>query len=194
MPAASIVLPVMETLSELTGPRLLVLVGLPASGKSTFARWHLADTHVVVSKDLMRSARRKERRQVALLTEHLSAGRRVVVDNTNPAVTDRRRLIDQAREHDAGVAGLWFPTTVNQALARNAERTGREAVPPVAIHSIAKRFVPPRPEEGFDVLQVAAVQPGGGFGVRPWRPEDAERAPEHHGRVHLQETAEAQDT
>lgn len=44
-------------------PELAVLVGLQASGKSTFVASRFAATHTVVSKDLMRSARHKERRQ-----------------------------------------------------------------------------------------------------------------------------------
>lgn len=46
-------------------PELAVLVGLQASGKSTFVAPRFAATHAIVSKDLMRSARHRERRQGA---------------------------------------------------------------------------------------------------------------------------------
>ncbi|MGX9229798.1 AAA family ATPase [Streptomyces albus] len=59
-------------------PRTAVLVGLQASGKSTFYRRHLAHDHVLVSKDRFpRSARHKQRRQLRLLGEALAAGRSV---------------------------------------------------------------------------------------------------------------------
>jgi len=47
---------------------LVILVGLQASGKSTFYRRHLSGTHVLVSKDLLRNNRRPARRQVQLIT------------------------------------------------------------------------------------------------------------------------------
>ncbi|MEU3554727.1 AAA family ATPase [Streptomyces fragilis] len=67
------------------GPDLAVLVGLQASGKSTFCRRRLAGRHVLVGKDLFpRRARGKQRRQMRLVEEALAAGLPVAVDNTNP--------------------------------------------------------------------------------------------------------------
>jgi len=54
---------------------LVILVGLQASGKTSFYRSHLAATHVHVSKDLMRNNRSPARRQVQLIAEALAAGR-----------------------------------------------------------------------------------------------------------------------
>ncbi|MET8771766.1 AAA family ATPase [Streptomyces sp. NPDC004658] len=63
-----------------------VLVGLQASGKSTFYAQCLAGRYALVSKDLFpRGARNKQGRQMRLVAEHLAAGRPVAVDNTNPS-------------------------------------------------------------------------------------------------------------
>jgi hypothetical protein len=43
---------------------IVVLVGLQASGKSTWARDRFAATHVIVSKDAFPNAKNKARRQV----------------------------------------------------------------------------------------------------------------------------------
>jgi predicted kinase len=64
---------------------LVILVGLQASGKSTFFREQFAATHEHVSKDLLRNNRTRNRRQRELIEAALWAGRPVVVDNTNPA-------------------------------------------------------------------------------------------------------------
>ena len=46
---------------------LVVLVGLQASGKSTFCRERFAATHVHVSKDELRNVRQREARQRELV-------------------------------------------------------------------------------------------------------------------------------
>ena len=71
----------------------VILIGLPASGKSTFFRERFAGTHDHISKDLLRNNRRPQRRQEQLIEESLASGRSVVVDNTNPSVAVRAPLI-----------------------------------------------------------------------------------------------------
>jgi predicted kinase len=147
-------------------PEVAILVGLPGSGKSTFFRERLAATHDHVSKDLMPNARRRGERQLRLVNEALAQGRSVAVDNTNPARADRAPLIAAARAHGARVIAYLLLTPAREALARNSTREGRARVPPVAIHSIARRMEIPTVDEGFDaVYQVAAE--GGTFIVQP---------------------------
>ena len=64
---------------------LCVLVGLQASGKTTFCRQAFAGTHARVSKDDFPNARHRQGRQMRLIEEALRAGHSVVVDNTNPS-------------------------------------------------------------------------------------------------------------
>ncbi len=47
---------------RILGESMAILVGLQASGKSTFYRRHLAGTHALVSKDRLRNNRRPARR------------------------------------------------------------------------------------------------------------------------------------
>src|SRR5262249_39546183 len=84
------------------GPRAMatervIFIGLQASGKSSFYRARFAQTHTVVSKDLMRNNKNRDRRQLQLIAEAFAAGRSVVVDNTNAAASDRQPLIEIAR-------------------------------------------------------------------------------------------------
>jgi len=130
----------------------VILIGLPASGKTSFYRERFAGTHDHVSKDLMRHTRRPGRRQEQLISDSLSSGRSVVVDNTNASAAVRAPLIALARAHGAKVAGYYFPTETADALRRNRDRHGRERVPDVAILAIRKRLEAPSPAEGFDRL------------------------------------------
>jgi predicted kinase len=130
----------------------VILIGLPASGKSTFFRERFAGTHDHVSKDLLRNNRRPQRRQEQLIAESLASGRSVVVDNTNPSVAVRAPLIASARTHGAELVGYFFVTEAGDALRRNRARAGRERVPDVAIFTVRKRLEPPTMAEGFDRL------------------------------------------
>jgi predicted kinase len=131
---------------------LFVFVGLQASGKSTYFRERFTETHQLVSKDLFPNNRNKNRRQEHLLRAALSAGRCVVVDNTNPTLEDRRALIGLGGEYGARIVGYFFEESVRECIRRNEMREGKARVPDVAIYSTAKKLVAPSIEEGFDEL------------------------------------------
>jgi predicted kinase len=144
---------------------LAVLVGLPASGKTSFVRAHLAG-HRHVSKDLLGHGRSGDARQHAAIEAGLRAGASVVVDNINATSDERAALIALARRHGARVVGYYFETAVADAVARNRGRTGTARVPAVAIHVAARRLQPPSPAEGFDALFRVRLRPAGdGFDV-----------------------------
>jgi predicted kinase len=136
----------------------VILIGLPASGKSTFYRERFAGTHDLVSKDAMRNNRQPQRRQERLIEAALAAGRSVVVDNTNPRAADRAPIVATARRFGADVAGYYFPTEAQMALRRNRARQGRDRVPDVAIFVAKKRLEPPTYAEGFDQLFTVTVK------------------------------------
>jgi predicted kinase len=139
---------------------LIILIGLPASGKSTFAQQYFAATHDAVSMDRLRRSVRPRRRQARLIDAALQAGRSVVVDNTNATVEERTALIC--------LAGYYFPTAVGDALVRNRARIGKARVPAVAIYATRKKLIPPSKSEGFDALFAVRIVAGGAFEVRRW--------------------------
>jgi hypothetical protein len=124
----------------------------PRRGKTTFYRRYFAATHLHVSKDLWPNAPRRGARQARLIAEALGRGASVVVDNTNATAEERANIIAIARAHGATVIGYFLDVTTREAVARNAQRTGRDKVPNVAIFTVAKRFQVPTPAEGFDQL------------------------------------------
>jgi predicted kinase len=134
------------------------MVGLQGSGKSTWVRRHLAGTHVVVSKDHWPNARRREARQLRVVTELLGAGAAVVVDTTDPAPADRAPLVAAARLAGVPVRAVWLDTPTDVCIVRNDARQGRARVPIQGVLSTRARLVPPSTEEGFDRVDV--VRPG----------------------------------
>lgn len=147
-------------------PELVVFTGLQAAGKTSFYRERFAASNVHISKDAWPNARNKQQRQQRLIEQHLRAGHSVVVDNTNPTPSDRAPLIELGLALGARLLCYSFIVTVEQALIRNADRTGRACVDNVAIYSVAKRLVPPRTTEGFEQCFEVELTDAG-FVVRP---------------------------
>jgi predicted kinase len=135
---------------------LIVLVGLPGSGKSTYFRAHYAATHAHVSKDLLPNAQRRDDRQAREIETALAAGQSVVVDNTNPSADVRKPLVELGRRHGARIIAIYFEVDVRTAIMRNRQREGKARVPDVAIFATRKKLVPPSLEEGFDEVRVIA--------------------------------------
>ena len=129
-----------------------VLIGLQASGKTTFYRSRLAATHTHVSKDNFPRARNRQRRQLSLIAAALADGRNVAVDNTNPSPLEWQPIIEVAKAHGATVTGYWFPVDLEASLTRNAARP--DPVPDVGIYSALKHLTQPCPADGFDRLFV----------------------------------------
>jgi predicted kinase len=130
---------------------LVILMGMQASGKSTFCQQRLA-THVLVSKDRMRNNKNRERRQRYLVAEALRVGRDVVVDNTNPSRADREPLLNLARSFGARAVGYFFESDLETCRVRNAKRVGRACVPEVAFALFLKKLERPHLDEGFHSL------------------------------------------
>lgn len=150
---------------------LIILMGLQASGKSTFFRTHFALTHVYVSKDLLRNNRKPARRQHQLIEEALQAGRSVVVDNTNATREERESLIALGHGYGAVVIGYYFEVLLRESLERNKARQGKAIVPEIAIFATLKRLVRPSFAEGFDQLFLVRSLRDQIFEVRDWQEE-----------------------
>jgi predicted kinase len=156
---------------------LIVFVGLQASGKSSFYRARFADTDVLVSKDRFPNNSQPARRQRQLITEALSAGQSVVVDNTNPTLEDRAELIALGRSFGARLIGYFFESQLEKCLERNRQREGKARVPDVALYATMKRLRSPSLDEGFDALYRVRLLGDGAFAVEDWIEEISDNAP-----------------
>ena len=135
----------------------LVFCGIQASGKTTYYAQHFLHTHVRISLDLLRT-RHRER---LFLEACLESQMRFVVDNTNPTRAERARYVVPALERGYRVVAYRFETDTDAALVRNAERTGRQAIPMSGLLGRRKRFEVPQPDEGFAAVYVVRLGPGG---------------------------------
>ncbi|MCA9795321.1 MAG: AAA family ATPase [Candidatus Eremiobacteraeota bacterium] len=126
---------------------LVLFIGLPASGKTSFYQQRFASTHLHVSKDLMPNQKRRDRRQAQMIEQAFERGGSVVLDNTHPARVDRRAWLELAHRWKAEPVGYYFASSLAECQARNQAR--ERQVPEVAFFSILKKLERPAPEEGF---------------------------------------------
>jgi predicted kinase len=141
---------------------LVVLIGIPASGKSSFASARLSTTHLRLNRDMLKTINRERR----LFETCLGSGTAVVIDNTNVTVAERAAFIIPARAVGFRVVGYFFESRVRDALVRN-ERRGRP-VPDVAVKGRSGQLELPRLDEGFDALFFVRLSASGGFDVETW--------------------------
>jgi predicted kinase len=168
-----------ETMPTLTifdpTPPIVLLIGLQASGKSSFYKLHFSHTHTLISKDLLRNNKRKERRQQTLFREALDANQPVVLDNTFPSIAHRAPYLAIAKEYNLPVIGCYFAASLQSCVQRNAQRQGRARVPDVALYSTVKALQRPTHNEGFEQLYFVEMLPEWhAFFIQDWLEESEE--------------------
>jgi predicted kinase len=144
----------------------IIFCGIQATGKTTFYRDNFLKTHLRISLDLL-NTRNKENLFLRLCAE---TGQRFVVDNTNPKKADRQRYIELARQYRFRVVGYYFRSAVEDAIRRNAQRSGKELIPVPGIRGVYKTLEIPSVDEGFDELFYVEIKDGR-FHITPWQNE-----------------------
>jgi predicted kinase len=142
----------------------VIFTGIQGSGKSTFYRERLFETHVRISMDLLKTRNREQ----AFLQLCLNTKQPFVVDNTNPRAADRARYIVLARQSGFRVTGYFFDVNLRTALGRNKSRSGRAVIPVPGVIGTWKRQEPPSMAEGFDELYRVSVDNTGQVLVEPY--------------------------
>jgi bifunctional polynucleotide phosphatase/kinase len=129
---------------------LVIFVGYPASGKSTFARRYFEPTYVRVNRDILKS----KEKCLKVCEEALEQGKSVLVDNTNPAASTRKQYISLAAKRNIPCRCFHFTASVELAKHLNMYRehiTGGKSkhVPRIGYAVFTKNFEEPTLEEGF---------------------------------------------
>ena len=140
---------------------MILLIGIPASCKSSFYLARLSISHVHVNLDTLKTRQREQ----SLINDCIDAKQSYAIDNTNCSVKVRENYIKQAKESGYCVHGYFFNANIHDALKRNRHREGNAKTPDVAIYAIAKKLEFPSLDEGFDLLFTVRIDGCGGFVV-----------------------------
>ncbi|MDE3165745.1 MAG: AAA family ATPase [Acidobacteriota bacterium] len=146
--------------------RIVLLSGLPGSGKST---WLERNGVTGISSDAIRKLLADDEGDQSihpqvfetvryLLEKRLSIGRPVsYIDATNLTPAERRPYLEIARARGCEIEAVFFDVPLAVCLERNALRP--RVVPPEAMEKMAAKLVPPDITEGF--ARVEIVRPSG---------------------------------
>lgn len=135
--------------------KLLMLKGLPASGKSTHAKRLADDGWVRVNKDDLRAmlhnskwSKQNEQQVLQLrdriVSDSLALGKSVVVDDTNLAPKHALRLKELAKKYGATFETQFFDVPIEECIERDLGRLN--SVGEKVIRSMHKQFLKPEPQ------------------------------------------------
>ncbi len=136
--------------------KLIITVGLPGSGKSTYLTRIGANA---ISSDEIRQLIADDPHDQTmnarifaairyLVRQRIAAGRLVTyVDATHLTTWERRPYVILARRYGCILEALFFDVPIEVCIARNQAR--ERVVPEAAIRKMARQMIPPSTGEGF---------------------------------------------
>jgi len=133
---------------------VIIFVGPPAAGKSTFWKNYLPG-YVRINQDTLKT----KEKCMKVLENSLKEGKSCVIDNTNPKKETRKLYLDIAKEHKIPVRCFYFNVSKEQATHQDTQRkinTERQHlskhVGRIAMAIYFKNFEMPEISEGFDEI------------------------------------------
>ena len=142
-----------------TSQEVILFIGPPASGKTTFYRKHLQPQgYVHINRDTLGSWQKC----VTECEKAIELGKSVVIDNTNPDVDSRKRYLTVAEKHNIPTRCFLFTASVAHCKHNNRFRELKnvgnpvyKAVNDIAFNAYSARYSQPDVNEGFTkIVQV----------------------------------------
>ena len=142
--------------------RLVITVGLPGSGKSTYLARLGANAissdeirRLIADDPLDQSMNARIFSIIRyLIRQRIAAGRPVTyVDATHLTPWERKPYVVLAQRYGCRLEALYFDVPIDICISRNQARA--RAVPEAAIRKMALQMIPPTQEEGFAEITVA---------------------------------------
>lgn len=114
---------------------LVVFVGMPGSGKSRYYKEFLSSTHILISRDILKT----KAKVLKELENVLTTGRSIAIDNTSPSQEDREVFYKLAQKYGYTIKVLYM---LHNGTGYNDLR-GEDRVPTIAYNLYFKNMVPP---------------------------------------------------
>lgn len=136
---------------ENTKQEIVILIGFPASGKSTFAKNKLK-SYKIISGDELKTLPK----MISSAKKFLDLGSSVVFDATNPKPENRAKIIELGKKYKIPVRCFVFKTDMETSMEFNTKRfneTGKK-VPKIAFYMFRKNYVKPNSNDGCSVVDI----------------------------------------
>lgn len=143
---------------------LVLMMGVPGSGKTTYAKKMMGDYDIYVSRDEIRFGLVKEDEPyfskedevlqtfIRTINDALPIAQRyVIADATHLNIGSRAKILKNLHNKPDSVYVVYVAVSLQTALERNAQRSGRALVPESSIRNMYKSISLPRKEEGIDM-------------------------------------------
>ena len=123
---------------------LIILVGYPACGKTTYA---LHIKHKRINQDSLGS----KQKCLKLFNYYVKNKDDIVIDNTNTIKKIRQEYINIAKQENYYIICMNFTNNMKYCMEQNDLRCKR--VPKVVYYKIRKHYENPTLDEGFDLIE-----------------------------------------
>ena len=140
-----------ESIKPLSDKELIILVGMQASGKSTFCKNYLSD-YFRINQDTLKT---KKKCFSICQMQMENEKKKIVIDNTNGQVETRKIYIDLAQKYDYKVRIFLFKTSREICNHMNVFREvsgERKRVPDIAYNMYKSKYTQPSLQEGYDTI------------------------------------------
>ena len=134
--------------TDKTYQELVLMMGYPGSGKSSYINNKISDNYKIITcddVDLKTESKRKKRTR-----DILKMGFSAVLDATHASRKKRKIFIDIAKEYNIPVRLIHLNTSFEESKERNINRINK--VPLIALYMYRKNYEEPLLEEGYDEI------------------------------------------
>ena len=140
---------------------LILLIGIPASGKSTFRENNFPEA-VIINPDSFIGYTKEDpwtpnvvmkawKKSDELLEEYIFDGKeKIIFDATFVSPKRRKKYIKIAKKYNIKISAIYIKTSFELAIERNKKRDPYRMVPENTMLKMYKQLIPPSKEEGFD--------------------------------------------
>ncbi|KAF8820012.1 polynucleotide kinase 3 phosphatase [Cardiosporidium cionae] len=136
---------------------MILMIGAPASGKSTFSRYYFS-SYTYINQDHLKT----KAKCLAACKIALKKGESVIIDNQNKEKSTRKLYIDLAKENDILVQAIRLEYPKEFCFHLNTYRMLKDPsipkIPSVAIHSFFKYVEDPQLDEGFSNITTFSIE------------------------------------
>ena len=137
---------------------MIIMVGFPASGKSSFARKINSNytNYIIINQDTLKTLAKCKK----YTNECLEANKSVIIDSTNPTIFGRNDWIEIAKKFNYIVKIFKMKTSLEHSKHNNVYRSltsNTELIPDIVYNIYKSKFEEPKITEG--VNEIVEVEP-----------------------------------